>query len=32
MGQVLLDSKDINDASQDPVLLRMKVGNGVSKT
>jgi phosphate transport system ATP-binding protein len=25
-GQVLLDSKDINDASQDPVLLRMKVG------
>ena len=25
-GKVLLDSKDINDASQDPVLLRMKVG------
>ena len=25
-GQVLLDSKDINDVSQDPVLLRMKVG------
>ena len=25
-GQVLLDSKDINDPSQDPVLLRMKVG------
>ena len=25
-GKVLLDSKDINDPSQDPVLLRMKVG------
>ena len=25
-GQILLDSQDINEASQDPVLLRMKVG------
>ena len=25
-GQILLDSQDINDAAQDPVLLRMKVG------
>lgn len=25
-GQILLDSQDINEASQDPVLLRMKIG------
>ena len=25
-GQILLDSEDINEASQDPVLLRMKIG------
>ena len=25
-GQILLDSQDINDVAQDPVLLRMKVG------
>ena len=25
-GQILLDSEDINDENQDPVLLRMKIG------